>query len=90
MGFNHVFDGHLLVADGTDASIDADVLRGMLQAATDVSFNCISIDGDTSTNDAVLILANGASEVDVTRDADTWPRFAEAVLPPGHCWPEDE
>ena len=33
----------------------------MLRAAVDVSFNCISVDGDMSTNDTVLVLANGAA-----------------------------
>lgn len=51
----------------TDAQIDVDVLRGMLNAAVDVSFNCISVDGDTSTNDTVLLLANGASGVYIDR-----------------------
>ncbi len=45
----------------TDAQIEPDVLRRMLQAAVDRSFNCISVDSDTSTNDTVYLLANGAS-----------------------------
>ena len=43
----------------TDADVAADFLREALQEAADVSFNMVSIDGDTSTNDTVLILANG-------------------------------
>jgi glutamate N-acetyltransferase / amino-acid N-acetyltransferase len=45
----------------TDAAIDPAALGGMLPVAVDASFNCISVDGDTSTNDTVLILANGAA-----------------------------
>ncbi len=44
----------------TDAAIEPQTLAAMLRAAVDVSFNCISVDGDTSTNDTVLVLANGA------------------------------
>jgi len=43
----------------TDASIDINFLRRSLKKAVDVSFNMLSIDGDTSPNDAVLIMANG-------------------------------
>ncbi len=43
----------------TDAVIDARVLQKMLHTIVDQTFNCISIDGDSSTNDTVLCLANG-------------------------------
>ena len=43
----------------TDAAVEAGFLRLALRKAADVSFNMISIDGDTSPNDTVLILANG-------------------------------
>ena len=43
----------------TDASITRKALQRALMQAVDVSFNCISVDGDTSTNDTVLCLANG-------------------------------
>jgi glutamate N-acetyltransferase/amino-acid N-acetyltransferase len=45
----------------TDADVEPQVLQGMLNAAVEVSFNRISVDGDTSTNDTVLLLASGAS-----------------------------
>ncbi len=47
----------------TDADIKPAALRKMLRAAVDESFNCISVDSDTSTNDTVLLLANGASGI---------------------------
>lgn len=43
----------------TDAKIDRDVLQHTTRLASDRSFNRISVDGDTSTNDMVLVLANG-------------------------------
>lgn len=43
----------------TDAVVDADFMQISLQRAVDNSFNMISVDGDTSTNDCVFILANG-------------------------------
>ena len=43
----------------TDAAIDRRTLQGALTAAVSTTFNCISVDGDTSTNDTVLCLANG-------------------------------
>ena len=45
----------------TDAAIPAPILRSLLTHAVDRSFNAISIDGDTSTNDTVTLLANGAA-----------------------------
>ncbi len=43
----------------TDGNIKAPLLRKMLQEAAEVSFNQITVDGETSTNDTVLLLANG-------------------------------
>ncbi len=43
----------------TDAAIDLDFLKLALRRAVDISFNMVSIDGDTSPNDMVLIMANG-------------------------------
>lgn len=46
----------------TDLAIRPDLLKKTLQEAVKHSFNCISVDGDMSTNDTVAILANGAAE----------------------------
>jgi glutamate N-acetyltransferase/amino-acid N-acetyltransferase len=51
----------MLVYILTDAEIEPAVLQAMLNDAVEVSFNRISVDGDTSTNDTVLLLASGAS-----------------------------
>mgnify|MGYP001052722393 CR=1 FL=1 len=46
----------------TDARVDGEFLKEALRLAVDRSFNCITVDGDTSTNDTVLLLANGLAE----------------------------
>ena len=49
----------MLVYIFTDAALSAETLDGMLRAAVRVSFNMLSVDGDTSTSDTCAILANG-------------------------------
>lgn len=46
----------------TDAAIVSAALQSALKSAVDQSFNCITVDGDTSTNDTVLCLANGLAK----------------------------
>jgi len=58
----------MLVYILTDAAIEPAVLDGYLRQSVEVSFNRISVDGDTSTNDTVLLLASGASGVAVGAD----------------------
>ncbi len=53
----------MLVYIMTDAAIEPSQLDAYLRSAIEVSFNRISVDGDTSTNDTVLLLASGASGV---------------------------
>lgn len=62
----------------TDAPIDADALGSALRSAVDVTFNQVTVDGDTSTNDAVMILANGATG-GPTIDGDDQRAFADAL-----------
>jgi glutamate N-acetyltransferase/amino-acid N-acetyltransferase len=45
----------------TDALVDANVLAGLWGRAVDATFNCLSIDGDTSTSDSAVVLASGAA-----------------------------
>jgi glutamate N-acetyltransferase / amino-acid N-acetyltransferase len=45
----------------TDAAVSAPLLRRALREAVDQTYNCLTVDGDTSTNDMVVLLANGAS-----------------------------
>jgi len=53
----------MLVYLFTDLAATSEELRTHLAPAVELSFNCISIDGDTSTNDTVLLLASGASGI---------------------------
>jgi len=66
----------MLVYILTDAAVEPAVLDGYLRQAVEVSFNRISVDGDTSTNDTVLLLASGASGA-VIGPGD--PAFAAAL-----------
>ncbi|MGZ4357138.1 MAG: bifunctional glutamate N-acetyltransferase/amino-acid acetyltransferase ArgJ [Gaiellaceae bacterium] len=64
----------------TDASIEASALRQALRSAVDVSFNCISVDGDTSTSDGVFVLANGASACrPISYPGERYDQFAAAL-----------
>ncbi len=52
----------MLVFIFTDALVEQQVLARALTAASDETFNCCSVDGDTSTNDTVIAMASGASD----------------------------
>src|SRR5690606_40334900 len=62
----------------TDAGLLPEQAQAMLQAASNNSYNCIVIDGDTSTNDTVFLLAHGASGVSIARTADC-DQFQQAL-----------
>ncbi len=53
----------------TDAAIAQPLLQQMVKQAADASFNCITVDGDTSTNDALMLIATGKSGVSVSDTA---------------------
>jgi glutamate N-acetyltransferase / amino-acid N-acetyltransferase len=61
----------------TDAEVAAEELQEILEDAADESFNRISVDGDTSTNDTLLLLANGASGIQPR--GDDLGKFGTAV-----------
>jgi glutamate N-acetyltransferase / amino-acid N-acetyltransferase len=63
----------------TDAPIEPALLAELLSGAVDVSFNCISIDGDMSTNDTVLLLANGAASSKLEAGSSMLSAFASAL-----------
>jgi glutamate N-acetyltransferase / amino-acid N-acetyltransferase len=67
----------MLVYLFSDVAAESEQLRALLEPAVERSFNSISIDGDTSTNDTVLLLASGASGVKL--DARTQEPFANAL-----------
>ena len=62
----------MLVYILTDAAMEPDVLASYLRPAIEVSFNRISVDGDTSTNDTVLLLASGASGIRMERNNEAF------------------
>lgn len=63
----------------TDAEVAGTDLQSLLQRATEDSFNAITVDGDQSTNDTVLLLASGAAGVAIGPGGAAWERFAAAV-----------
>ena len=56
----------------TDAAIEKNVFQELLKNVTDKTFNRIVVDGDTSTNDMVIALANGASGISVEPQKDSY------------------
>ena len=78
-GMIHPDMATLLGVITTDAVSEPGTLRPFWKRVVDHTFNSISVDGDTSTNDTVLFLANGHSGVDPSRDGATWKVFEEAV-----------
>ncbi|HUK20896.1 MAG TPA: bifunctional glutamate N-acetyltransferase/amino-acid acetyltransferase ArgJ [Gemmatimonadales bacterium] len=79
-GMIHPDMATLLVVLTTDADVRASVLSPLLARVTDRTFNSISVDGDTSTNDTVLLLANGASGVRVGAGDALAAQFEAAVF----------
>ncbi|NUK28752.1 bifunctional ornithine acetyltransferase/N-acetylglutamate synthase [Parageobacillus sp. VR-IP] len=64
----------------TDANISSPLLQETLRSITDVSFNQITVDGDTSTNDMVIVMASGlAGNKELTPDHPDWKNFYEAL-----------
>lgn len=65
----------------TDASIESSTLDSALRTAVNKTFNCITVDGDTSTNDTVMVMANGlAGNASITEaDKKNFHLFTEAL-----------
>ena len=66
----------------TDVEADSTTLKQMLTKSVDKSFNRITIDGDTSTNDTVLVMANGKSGVSLTDslNKEVFEKVLDAIL----------
>ncbi|HAA77574.1 TPA: ornithine acetyltransferase [Candidatus Latescibacteria bacterium] len=62
----------------TDAAIAAEDLRGALSQTSQRSFNCVTVDGDMSTNDTIIVMANGGSETGQISD-DNLSDFTDAL-----------
>ena len=64
----------------TDAEVSSSDLPKVLDKDIESSFNRITIDGDMSTNDTTILMANGASNVKITADSPSFEIFTNAVL----------
>jgi len=74
----------MLVYIFTDAKILQSELQNLLKDLTDRTFNCITVDSDTSTSDAVICAATGTSGVDVTKNEDFKKALAHVMLDLAH------
>ena len=63
----------------TDAVVPADDINKALKKSADISFNMIVVDGDESTNDTCLMMANGSSGIEVVSDGKLDDNFQEAL-----------
>lgn len=65
----------------TDAKIAQPVLEHLVKSAADSSFNCITIDGDTSTNDSFMLIATGTADVEISSiDSEEYMQMSDAVI----------
>jgi len=66
----------------TDAAVAPDLLKRMVKAVADKSFNMVVVDGDTSTNDSMIVLANGLAENEIvfSEKHPDYPIFYQALL----------
>ena len=79
-GMIHPNMATMLAFIATDAAISPAMLARALRSAVATTFNAITVDGDTSTNDTVTLLANGASgALAITRENDDWKKFRAAL-----------
>jgi glutamate N-acetyltransferase/amino-acid N-acetyltransferase len=76
-GMIHPDMATLLAYVGTDAQVEPGLLQSLLAEAANRSFNRITVDGDTSTNDSLVLMATGASGVDVA--GENLPAFKAAL-----------
>ncbi|MDR0838172.1 MAG: bifunctional glutamate N-acetyltransferase/amino-acid acetyltransferase ArgJ [Oscillospiraceae bacterium] len=79
-GMIHPNMGTMLCFLTTDAAISPEMIKKALLQAVNVSFNRISVDGDTSTNDMAVVLANGAAaNAEITSDGADFDAFVAAL-----------
>lgn len=77
-GMIHPNMATMLVYITTDAKIEQAELQKYLSASVDDTFNMLSVDGDTSTNDSLFLIANGASGVEIKTKEDK-EKFAKLI-----------
>ena len=79
-GMIHPNMATMLVFITTDAAISSEMLQKALSSDIQNTFNMVSVDGDTSTNDMVTVLANGmAGNKEITTDNDDFKTFMKAL-----------
>lgn len=79
-GMIHINMGTMLGFITTDCAISSNMLQEALKESAEATYNCISVDGDTSTNDTLLILANGlANNPEITEKNADYYAFLEAL-----------
>ncbi|MCB1758867.1 MAG: bifunctional glutamate N-acetyltransferase/amino-acid acetyltransferase ArgJ [Gammaproteobacteria bacterium] len=71
----------MLAYIATDLKVDSALLQGCLKDAADLSFNAITVDGDTSTNDALVLIASGHADCKplLSREEALFSTFSEAL-----------
>jgi glutamate N-acetyltransferase/amino-acid N-acetyltransferase len=69
----------MLAFAATDAAVAQPLLQRLLSEAAESSFNRITVDGDTSTNDACVLVATGESGVEVLENTPLFEKFSRAV-----------
>ena len=70
----------MLVYIFTDAAIEQPILQSMVSALNQTTFNCITVDSDTSTSDTLLVAATGASGIRVTENSITFMEGLRRVM----------
>jgi len=64
----------------TDAAIEKSALNAALKVAAEFSFNCLTVDGDTSTNDSLFVLANGTAGNRTISDGNDFEKFCAELI----------
>ena len=79
-GMIHPNMGTMLAFVTTDANISPGLLRKALKADVEDTFNMVSVDGDTSTNDTLMVLANGcAGNAPIVEEGEDFKAFCKAL-----------
>lgn len=79
-GMIHPNMATMLAFVATDANVDAGALQQLLANQADRTFNCITVDGDTSTNDSCIYIASGTANNNPLQPGHPdWNRFAQAM-----------
>ena len=80
-GMIHINMGTMLSFVTTDCDISAGMLQEALNEVVPLTYNCVSVDGDTSTNDTLAIMANGlAGNARIESKGGDWKNFVQALM----------